>query len=292
MRLRLYHVDAFTDFAPDKPREAKSGTRPPAPAGGRVTDRLFSGNPAGVVVLDRWLPDRLMQSIAAENNMSETAFVVPEGRGFSIRWFTPLTEVALCGHATLASAHVLFNHLGHASETISFRTRRSGVLKASREGDRIVLDFPADKLRKAPAPAGLSRALGRKPVGTWRGRTDLLCLFRSPKDIEGLRPDFAALSDVRTRGVIATAPGRSVDFVSRFFGPAVGVPEDPVTGSAHTTLAVFWAPRLGKTVMEAAQLSKRGGRLRCTLDGRRVKIAGTARTYLVGDIDLFQEDLA
>ena len=292
MRLRLYHVDAFTDFALDNRRKAKSGTRPPASAGGRVTDRLFSGNPAGVVVLDARLPDRLMQAVAAENNMSETAFVVPEDAGFGIRWFTPLTEVALCGHATLASAHVLFNHLGHPSDMVSFRSRKSGVLLASREGDRIVLDFPADKLRKAPAPAGLSRALGRRPVGTWRGKTDLLCLFRSQKDIEGLRPDLAALASIRARGVIATAPGRSVDFVSRFFGPAVGVPEDPVTGSAHTTLAVFWAPRLGKTVMEAAQLSKRGGRLRCTLDSRRVKIAGMARTHLVGDIDLFQEDLA
>jgi PhzF family phenazine biosynthesis protein len=261
MKLRLYHVDAFTD-------------------------RLFSGNPAGVVVLKRPLPPRLMQAVAAENNLSETAFVVPGRNGYAIRWFTPETEVDLCGHATLASAHVLFNHLGHPSGTISFGTRQSGVLLAAREGDRIVLDFPADRIRRAPLTPSLAGALGRRPLEAWRGRTDLLCLFRSQNDIEGLRPDMRALSGVRARGVIATAPGRSADFVSRFFGPRVGVPEDPVTGSAHTTLAVFWARRLGKTVMEAAQLSKRGGRLRCALAGDRVRIAGRARTYLVGDIDL------
>ena len=261
MKLRLYHVDAFTD-------------------------RLFSGNPAGVMVLPRPLPARLMQAIAAENNMSETAFVVPGRNGCAIRWFTPLTEVDLCGHATLASAHVLFWHLGHPSDRVVFHTRKSGALTATRANDLIVLDFPADRLRRAPVTPVLAAGLGRRPGEAWRGKTDILCLFRSQKDIEGLRPDMQALSKVRARGVIATAPGRSADFVSRFFGPRVGVPEDPVTGSAHTTLAVFWAPRLGKTVMEAAQLSKRGGRLRCTLDGGRVKLAGKARTYLVGEIDL------
>lgn len=261
MNLRLYHVDAFAD-------------------------RLFSGNPAGVVVLERPLPARLMQAVAAENNMSETAFVVPGRNGYAIRWFTPATEVDLCGHATLASAHVLFSHLGHPSGTILFRTRKSGTLTASRENDLIVLDFPADRLRRAPVAPLLTAGLGRRPDEAWRGKTDILCLFRSQKDIEGLRPDMQALSKVRARGVIATAPGRSADFVSRFFGPQVGVPEDPVTGSAHTTLAAFWAPRLGRNTLSALQLSKRGGRLRCTLDGGRVKLAGKARTYLVGDIDL------
>jgi len=267
MKLRLYHVDAFTD-------------------------ELFSGNPAGVMVLERWLPARLMQALAAENNMSETAFIVPGRKDYAIRWFTPATEVDLCGHATLASAHVLFNHLGHPSDRIAFRSRRSGILTAERRGEKIVLDFPADKLRRAPTPPGLIKALGRRPVEVWRGKTDLLCLFRSQRDIESMRPDFQRLAKVRARGMIVTAPGASVDFVSRFFGPAVGVPEDPVTGSAHTTLTVFWAQRLGKMEMEAAQLSKRGGWLRCTLAGDRVKIAGRARTYLVGDIELDGEGVS
>ncbi len=259
---------------------------PPGPAGGGVTDRLFSGNPAGVMVLERALPARLMQAIAAENNMSETAFVVPEGDDFAIRWFTPSTEVALCGHATLASAHVLFNHLGHASGRLVFHTRKSGDLVATRENDLVVLDFPADKPRRIEEPPGLAASLGRRPLEVWKGRTDILCLFRSQTDIERMRPDLHALAKIRARGVMATARGLRADFVSRFFGPRVGVPEDPVTGSAHTTLAVFWAPRLGKTVMEAAQLSRRGGRLRCTLEGGRVKIAGKARTYLVGELEL------
>ncbi|MBM4248938.1 MAG: PhzF family phenazine biosynthesis protein [Euryarchaeota archaeon] len=218
MKLRLYQVDAFTD-------------------------RLFSGNPAGVVLSDGWLPDRLMQAIAAENNLSETAFVVPEGQGFGLRWFTPVTEVDLCGHATLASAHVLFNHEGRSSDRIDFLSPRSGTLTAMRQGEAIVLDFPADRLREQPAPPGLARALGRRPLETWRGRTDLLCLFGTQSDIAGLRPDMGLLAKVRARGVMVTAKGDQTDIVSRFFGPRVGVPEDPVTGSAHTTLAVFWAPR-------------------------------------------------
>jgi len=282
----MYHVDAFTDFAPGSFRKAKSGTRRPASAGGRVADRLFSGNPAGVVVLERPLPPRLMQAIAAENNLSETAFVVQGRSSFAIRWFTPETEVDLCGHATLASAHVLFEHLRHPSDRVAFRSRRSGLLTAARDGDEIVLDFPADRIHRTQVTPKLAEALGRRPVEAWRGRTDLLCLFRSQKDIERIKPDFGLLQKVRARGVIVTAPGSSVDFVSRFFGPRVGVPEDPVTGSAHTTLTAFWARRLGKTTMHALQLSKRGGRLRCTLDGDRVKIAGKAKTYLVGDIEL------
>jgi predicted PhzF superfamily epimerase YddE/YHI9 len=261
MKLRLYHVDAFTDT-------------------------LFAGNPAGVVLSDRWLQDGLMQAVAAENNMSETAFVVPEGDGYAIRWFTPKTEVELCGHATLAAAHVLYTHMGHRPGRIGFRSLRSGVLAAERDGDEIVLDFPADKVRQTPVTPALAKGLGRSPPEVWRGKTDLLCFFRSQKDVEKIVPDFPALAKVRARGVIATAEGDKVDFVSRFFGPRVGVPEDPVTGSAHTTLAVFWARRLGKTELEAAQLSKRGGRLRCRLDGDRVRISGKARTYLVGDIEL------
>ena len=261
MKLRLYHVDAFTD-------------------------RLFAGNPAGVMVLERPLPARLMQAIAAENNLSETAFVVRRRGTFAIRWFTPETEVDLCGHATLASAHVLFQHLRHPSDRVVFCSRKSGLLTAERDGNSIVLDFPADRIQRAPATPLLAKALGRRPVEAWRGKTDLLCLFRLQKDIERMKPDMQALSRLGARGVIVTAPGASVDFVSRFFGPRVGVPEDPVTGSAHTTLTVFWAHRLGKTRLQALQLSKRGGRLGCTLEGGRVKIAGKAKTFLVGDIEL------
>jgi PhzF family phenazine biosynthesis protein len=194
--------------------------------------------------------------------------------------------VDLCGHATLASAHVLFEQLGHPSDRIVFRSRRSGVLTATRKGGEIVLDFPADKLRMVAAPAGLVKALGRRPKEVWRGRTDLLCLFGSQGDIERMRPDFPTLAKIRARGVMVTAKGQRTDFVSRFFGPRVGVPEDPVTGSAHTTLTVFWARRLGKTKLRALQLSRRGGRLGCTLVGDRVWIAGKAKTFLVGTIEL------
>jgi len=248
------------------------------------TDRLFHGNPAGVCFPESWPADALMQNIAAENNLSETAFAVPEGRAFGIRWFTPRTEVDLCGHATLAAAHVLFEHLGHPGSEIIFNTRRMGRLVAGRGREGITLDFPADKLRKARAPQGLVLGLGRRPVGTWKGRTDFLALFRSQREIEELDPDFSALLGVNARGIIATAQGDSSDFVSRFFGPRVGVNEDPVTGSAHTTLAVFWAGRLGKSELLAVQLSRRQGRLACRLADDRVMITGRARTYLVGDI--------
>jgi predicted PhzF superfamily epimerase YddE/YHI9 len=261
MTFRLFVVDAFTD-------------------------ELFHGNPAGVCVLDRWPDDELMLNIAAENNLSETAFVVPSDEDFGIRWFTPKVEVDLCGHATMASAHVLFTHLGFARDEIRFHSRSSGVLKASRDGDGIVLDFPADTIRKVPAQKTLIEGLRRKPIETYRGKTKIMAIFRSERDIERMDPDFQKLVKVRASGVIVTAKGDTVDFVSRYFGPRVGVPEDPVTGSAHTLLTPYWARRLGKTELAAIQLSKRGGSLRCTLSGDRVKISGMATTYMVGEIKL------
>lgn len=261
MTLRLFVVDAFTD-------------------------RLFHGNPAGVCVLDRWPDDDLMLNIAAENNLSETAFVVPSGEDFAIRWFTPKVEVDLCGHGTLASAHVLFKHLGYARNEIRFINRRSGVLRASRDKDRIVLDFPTYTVRKVPTPKALVEGLRRKPIETYRGKTTIMAIFPSERDIERMAPDFQKLVKVRATGVIVTARGDKVDFVSRYFGPWVGVPEDPVTGVAHTFLTPYWARKLGKVELEALQLSKRQGRLKCTLSGNRVKIAGLATTYMVGEVNI------
>jgi PhzF family phenazine biosynthesis protein len=256
------------------------------------TDRLFGGNPAGVVPLDTWLPDEMMQAIAAENNLAETAFFVPRGGGYHIRWFTPRVEVNLCGHATLAAAHILFRHLNYAGEEISFDSR-SGRLAVRREDPFITLDFPADEPRAADVPEELIRSLGRVPRASLTGREDWLLVYSSQREVEALQPDFErmlkGLQDAQQsegRGVIVTAPGEDVDFVSRFFAPLVGIPEDPVTGSAHTTLTPYWAQRLGKTSFTARQVSRRGGFLKCRLRGERVDISGQAVTYLAGEIRL------
>ena len=260
MSLTMYQIDAFTDT-------------------------LFHGNPAAVCPLTTWLPDALMQSIAEENNLAETAFYVREGDVYRIRWFTTVCEVDLCGHATLATAHALFHHEGFRGDTIRFISR-SGPLSVRREGDLLVLDFPVDTLRTAPLPEGLDRALGGAPVETYRGKDDYLLVYRSQSEISAIDPDFGIIGRVPCRGVIVTAPGDSVDFVSRFFGPQSGVPEDPVTGSAHTTLVPYWAKRLKKSDFDALQLSRRGGRLRCTLSGERVHIAGHAVTFFKGTLSL------
>lgn len=246
-----------------------------------VTERPFSGNPAAVVMLEHWLDDDTLQGLAAENNLSETAFVhrAPVEK-VPLRWFTPVVEVDLCGHATLAAAHVLFHHLGEPSERVTFTTR-SGDLAVSRDGELLALDFPARVAAPAKAPAELARALGR-PAREVRAATDLLVVLESEDEVRELAPDVAALGKLPQRAVIVTAPGREVDFVSRFFGPRVGVPEDPVTGSAHCTLIPYWAERLGKPSLRARQLSRRGGELRCELRGDRVHIAGRARTTLIG----------
>lgn len=246
---------------------------------------LFKGNPAAVVPLQEWLPDETMQQIALENNLSETAFFIPENGHFQIRWFTPKAEVNLCGHATLATAHILFNELNYPGQQIDFESK-SGILAVTKVNDKLQLDFPADIANETEPIAEFAEALGCEPQLTLKGRTDYLLLFDSEETIRNLKPDFQLIAKTNARGIIVTAKGNEVDFVSRFFAPAVGVNEDPVTGSAHTTLIPFWSARLGKTEMTALQLSERGGQLWCTLSGNRVLIAGKAVTYLRGEIEI------
>lgn len=248
------------------------------------TDRVFGGNPAGVVPLERWLPDETMQRIAFEHGLSETAFFVPTGPGqYHLRWFTPAIEVELCGHATLASAHVLWTERGAHAERLRFASR-SGPLQVARAGDRLELDFPSQQAAPAAAPELLLRSLGRAPEFVGRAGTRWLCVFARAADVRELRPDFAGLAGVKPGRVIVTAPGDDCDFVSRFFAPDAGIAEDPVTGSAHCTLTPYWAERLGRTRLHARQVSTRGGELWCELRGDRIGIAGRAVTYLRGEI--------
>jgi PhzF family phenazine biosynthesis protein len=249
------------------------------------TDRLFGGNPAGVCPLEKWLADDLMQKIAMENNLSETAFFIKKDEGFHIRWFTPKVEVNLCGHATLASAHVIFTYLGFNKDVISFESR-SGILNVRKEEDLLVLDFPANKPQRTSLPDSFVQALNITPIQCFRGKEDYLLLYKSQQEIEALVPDFKRLEKIDARAIIVTAPGNHTDFVSRFFAPRVGVDEDPVTGSAHTVLIPFWAEKLGKNEMKAMQLSRRGGELFCRLRDDRVDIGGKAVTYLKGEISL------
>lgn len=244
------------------------------------TDRLFSGNPAGVCILTEMLPDATLQAIAAENNLAETAFVVQRQTHADLRWFTPVLEVDLCGHATLASAHVLFTHLGYRDSTARFQTR-SGVLTVTRHDDLLTLDFPARPAAVCPVPAALVDALGCTPTMTAKAR-DYLAVFDTEQSIRELRPNMAALMRLDCLGIIVTAPGERCDFVSRFFAPGAGVPEDPVTGSAHCTLVPYWAQRLGRPRLRARQVSQRGGELFCEHRGDRVDIAGRAVTYSSG----------
>lgn len=244
----------------------------------------FGGNPAGVCVLDQWLADDLLQKIAAENNLSETAFFLPEGNSFRLRWFTPTVEVDLCGHATLATAAVLFFELGFKDEQVRFESR-SGPLFARRQDDLIDLDFPTWRPKPCATPSGLAQALGQEPLEVLETR-DYVVVFESEKVVRELKPDMDALKNFERVGVIATAPGIDADFVSRFFAPRVGVPEDPVTGSAHCSLIPFWAERLGKTELFARQISKRGGELFCRLVGDRVRIGGHAKIYKRGELNV------
>ena len=210
------------------------------------TDQLFSGNPAAVCPLEFWPSDEVLQNIAAENNLSETAFIRKRTHLYEIRWFTPKAEVDLCGHATLASAHVLFNHLDHNSDPIIFESLYSGNLEVEKNGEYLTLNFPVDTIEPAIPPDHLFKSLGKKPMEIWKGKTDYLLFYPSQEDIEEIEPDFNLLKKVLARGVIVTAPGYECDFVSRFFAPKVGVNEDPVTGSAHTTLVPFWSHRLNQ----------------------------------------------
>jgi len=262
MKLPFYWVDAFAD-------------------------RLFTGNPAGVVPLDAWIDDALMQKIAFENNLPETAFFVPKGRDFALRWFSPTVEIPLCGHATLASGHIVFTLLDPGRSEVGFETM-SGRLGVAREGELLALDFPARASRPVEPEAWLAKAIGTAPDALFDGGGgNLMVVVADAAAVRGLAVDMAALDrGLKGRGLIVTARGEDVDFVSRYFAPNHGIPEDAVTGSAHCTLAPFWAGRLGKAALEARQLSARGGRLRCTVKGDRVAIAGRAITYMTGTIEV------
>lgn len=260
MKIPIYQVDAFAE-------------------------QLFAGNPAAVCPLEQWLSDALMQQIAAENYLSETAFFVAKNGGYDLRWFTPVAEVDLCGHATLATAHVLFHHLNAREEVLHFFTK-SGTLTVNRQGTQYMMDFPVDILEPALPPRVLVEALQVEPQEVILGREDYLVILSTEAEVRGLQPDLRKLEGVNSRGVIVSAPGEEVDFVSRCFFPNYGVDEDPVTGSAHTTLTPYWAERLSKQELTARQLSPRGGALACTMLGERVAIAGGAVTYMVGALQL------
>lgn len=260
MNLTIYQIDAFSK-------------------------EVFRGNPAAVCPLREWLPAETMQAIASENNLSETAFFVHNGEHFDIRWFTPSFEIELCGHATLASAFVIFEILQAEDETVRFRSHLSGDLSVEKQGSIYVLDFPSRPPQPTEALPGLIGAIGKEPKEVLRGR-DFFLVYGSESEVLGIEPNFSELLKVPTHGVIVTAPGDDSDFVSRFFAPEVGVFEDPVTGSSHCNLIPFWAERLGKEALFARQVSARGGELFCELHGDRVKIGGHATMYLKGEIFL------
>ena len=261
MKLKMYQVDAFTS-------------------------RIFAGNPAAVCILEEWLDDQLMQHIANENNLSETAFAVPLKNRYEIRWFTPEVEVDLCGHATLATAHVLFNHLDFPARRIDFFSPHSGNLSVEKKNSLLTLDFPADTLEEMVIPEIIVTALNKPPLKAFRGKSDFMFVFASQADIESMEPDFGLLAQVGGRGIIVTAMGNESNFVSRFFAPQTGINEDPVTGSAHTTLTPYWSGVLGQTKLKAQQLSARGGQLICELVGDRVLISGEAVSYMEGEINI------
>lgn len=260
MKISIFQVDAFTN----KP---------------------FGGNPAAVCPLDEWLPDEKMLRIADENNLSETAFFIKKDDVYEIRWFTPAVEVNLCGHATLATSHVIFNCLGLEDKTIKFHSHRSGDLGVEKQGDVLVLDFPAYELNETKAPKELIEALGRAPKQEWETQGNMIMLlFENEAIIRSFAPDMSALAKLPYDEVIVTAPGEDADFVSRMFAPKIGIPEDPVTGAIHCSLIPYWAGQTGKTKLFAQQVSKRGGELFCELAGDRVKIGGNATLYLKGEI--------
>jgi PhzF family phenazine biosynthesis protein len=259
MRLKVYIVNAFAEST-------------------------FGGNPAAVISLREWLTEDLMQKIAMQHNLAETAFIVQQENDYAIRWFTPAVEVALCGHATLASAHVFFNHLNYQKQKMTFHSK-SGPLHVSRKDDgKLTLDFPADHAKRTESLPAIEQGLKTKPLEVYKGLTDYMVILENQEAIEKLAPDFKILAELQSRGIIATAKGDDADFVSRCFFPQSGIDEDPVTGSAHTVLTPYWAKKLGKEKLSAIQLSKRKGYLECEMKGDRVLISGNARTYLEGDI--------
>lgn len=257
MRLPIYQIDAFTD-------------------------RIFGGNPAAVVPLESWLPDATMQAIAAENNLAETAFFVRDGARYDLRWFTPTVEVDLCGHATLAAGYLILTRLSPGADRVDFMTR-SGKLSVTRVGEHFALDFPSRPPEPVASGKAVAEALGAAPVELLAAR-DYLAVFEHEDQVRALRPDMEKVAALDRFAVIATAPGTSCDFVSRFFAPAQGVPEDPVTGSAHCTLIPYWAKRLGRSKLHARQISARVGELFCEDLGPRVSIGGRAALYLEGVI--------
>jgi PhzF family phenazine biosynthesis protein len=259
MKIPLYQVDAFTG-------------------------RLFGGNPAAVCPLEDWLDDELLQSIAFENNLSATAYLVPNSDGFHLRWFTPEMEVDLCGHATVASAYVLMNNLEPSRTEVRFRTK-SGDLLVTRRDELYTLDFPARPAAPCEVPDELLEALGRKPQEVWSAKA-YMAVYESEDEILDLRPNMQMLAALDKYATIVTAPGTTADFVSRFFAPAAGIPEDPVTGSAHCTLIPYWSDCLGKQTLLAHQVSKRGGELLCQDLGDRVKMSGRAVLFAEGVIHL------
>ena len=257
MKIKQYQVDAFAT-------------------------RAFEGNPAAVCPLDSWLDDGLLQAIAEENNLSETAFFVPTVKGFGLRWFTPVKEVDLCGHATLATAHIIFEKLGYDQPVITFETR-SGDLFVKRKGPQLEMDFPACPPTPCALPDLLAEGLGQRPLEVWAA-DDYLAVFDSEATVRAITPNQALLAQLDLRCVVITAPGTEVDFVSRVFGPKFGIPEDPVTGSAHCALAPYWGQRLGKDVLTARQVSRRGGNVGCALKSDSVLLSGSAVTVMESDI--------
>ena len=260
MQIPIYQVDAFTG-------------------------ELFAGNPAAVCVLESWLDDALLQSIAAENNLSETAFLVRGGDRFELRWHTPVVEVALCGHATLASGFVVLSELEPGWDAVTFGTRQAGDLLVARDAERLRMSLPAAPPRAVERPAGLVDALGLEPVAVLESRK-LMVVLESEAQVAALSPDLVWVARATEDGLIATAPGDRVDFVSRYFAPGAGIDEDPVTGSAHCVLAPYWAERLGRSRLEARQISTRGGDLGCEVHGDRVHLIGQAVLYLRGTIEI------
>ena len=259
MKLDIFQIDAFTD-------------------------KVFGGNPAAVIPLSHWLDDETLQHIATENNLSETAFFVKKQDVFELRWFTPVAEVNLCGHATLAAAFVLFEELKHPEDSIRFSTK-SGLLEIHKKEKSIELNFPVDSLEKGDV-ANYQSLFNKKPKEAWKGKEDVLLVFQDEDEVQQLIPNLAKIATTACRGVIASAKGNQVDFVSRFFTPQLGINEDPVTGSAHTSLVPFWAKKLKKSQFEAKQISKRGGDLVCEIKENRVFISGQAVCFMKGEISI------
>ena len=262
MKIQLYQVDAFTG-------------------------RPFAGNPAAVCMLDEPISEDLMQKIAMENNLSETAFITPKGSEFDIRYFSPQMEIDLCGHASLASAFVIDKFYSNNTEEIVFNTYRVGQISVGVKDDLYVLNLPVDEYTASNEYLEqLNKILGSRPIEVYKGKTDLMAVFENEDQIKALNPDFLTLKEIDIRGLIVTAPGKSSDIVCRFFCPAIGVNEDPVTGSAHTTLAPYWSSKLGKKELVSGQLSERGGELICKDLGNRVEVSGKAVLFMKGEIEL------